>query len=48
MVYDGHAVAVFCREDINMEETERNLIGEMISPLLKQGSVSLSDSGKPP
>lgn len=28
---------VSCREGINMEETERNLIGETISPLLKQG-----------
>ena len=28
---------VSCREGINMEETERNLIGEVISPLLKQG-----------
>lgn len=27
---------VSCREGINMEETERNLIGETISPLLKQ------------
>lgn len=28
---------VSCREGINMEETERNLIGETISPLFKQG-----------
>jgi len=28
---------VSCREGINLEETERNLIGEIISPLLKQG-----------
>lgn len=28
---------VSCREGINIEETERNLIGEAISPLLKQG-----------
>lgn len=28
---------VSCREGINMEEIERNLIGETISPLLKQG-----------
>lgn len=28
---------VSCREGINIEETERNLIGETISPLLKQG-----------
>jgi IS30 family transposase len=28
---------VSCREGINLEETERNLIGEIISPLFKQG-----------
>jgi IS30 family transposase len=28
---------VSCREGINLEESERNLIGEIISPLLKQG-----------
>jgi len=28
---------VSCREGINLEETERNFIGEIISPLLKQG-----------
>jgi len=28
---------ISCREGINIEETERNLIGEVISPLLKQG-----------
>lgn len=28
---------VSCREGINIEENERNLIGETISPLLKQG-----------
>lgn len=30
-------VLVSCREGINIEETERNLIGETISPLLKHG-----------
>lgn len=28
---------VSCREDINIEQSDRNLIGETISPLLKQG-----------
>jgi len=28
---------VSCREGINIDETDRNLIGETISPLLKQG-----------
>ena len=35
--YRYQELLVSCREGINLDETERNFIGEIISPLLKQG-----------